>query len=77
MFAQHSLKLGFSINIDTAVLVSVRGTGRIAIAANTAHPQGREQRLQRCRFSIQARSYQLTNVFTAQYRRRMNFFYVG
>ena len=80
MFAQHSLKLGYEYqHIDTGSsrFQSAVRAGQLQRPIQRTHRRRVEQHLQRCRFSVRARSaYQLTNVFTAQYRQRMNFFYV-
>ena len=80
MFAQHSLKLGFEYqHIDTAVLDFSPQYGQDSYSGQYSAPTGAASNnvYNVADFLFGARSaYQLTNVFTAQYRQRMNFFYV-
>ncbi len=80
MFAQHSLKLGYEYqHIDTAVLDFSPQYGQDSYSGQFSAPTGAASNniYNVADFLFGARSaYQLTNVFTAQYRQRMNFFYV-
>jgi hypothetical protein len=80
MFAQHSLKLGYEYqHIDTAVLDFSPQYGQDSYSGQFSAPVGAASNniYNVADFLLGARSaYSLTNVFTAQYRQRMNFFYV-
>jgi hypothetical protein len=79
MFAQHSLKVGYEWqHIDTAVLDFSPQYGQDTYSGQFSSPAGASNNIYNVAdFLFGARSaYQLTNVFVAQYRQRMNFFYV-
>ncbi len=80
MFAQHSLKLGYEWqHIDTAVLDFSPQYGQDSYSGQYSAPTGASSNniYNVADFLLGARSsYALTNVFVAQYRQRMNFFYV-
>jgi outer membrane receptor protein involved in Fe transport len=80
MFAQHSLKLGYEYqHIDTAVLDFSPQYGQDSYNGQFSAPTGASSNniYNVADFLFGARSaYSLTNVFVAQYRQRMNFFYV-
>ena len=80
MFSQHSLKLGYEWqHIDTAVLDFSPQYGQDSYSGQFSAPVGASSNniYNVADFLFGARSaYSLTNVFVAQYRQRMNFFYV-
>ncbi|MCU1233386.1 MAG: TonB-dependent receptor, plug [Candidatus Solibacter sp.] len=80
MFSQHSLKLGYEWqHIDTEVLDFSPQYGQDSYNGQFSAPTGASSNniYNVADFLFGARSsYQLTNVFVAQYRQRMNFFYV-